>query len=101
MWTLLTRPAAIVTALAIGASLAAETAWAETKLWKDPVSGNWSDGTKWDPPGAPAAGDSVSVTVAGTYAVTLDVNATVALASPWERPPALRPSAWEAAGCSP
>ncbi|RME85977.1 MAG: hypothetical protein D6775_01350, partial [Caldilineae bacterium] len=45
--------------------------------WKDPVSGNWSDPTKWDTGSVPTSSDNVFITVAGSYAVTLDVNAEV------------------------
>jgi RHS repeat-associated protein len=46
--------------------------------WKDPVDGNWSDGSKWvggDPPGP---GDHAIIDAAGTpYVVTLDDGAAV------------------------
>ncbi len=49
-----------------------------TIKWKDPVSGDWSDPTKWDLGRVPTEADDVVIDVAGTYTVTLDTNATVA-----------------------
>lgn len=46
--------------------------------WKNPVSGNWNDPTKWDTDIVPGPSDNVFITVDGTYTVTLNVNATVA-----------------------
>lgn len=48
-----------------------------TKSWAAAVSGLWTDGSKWAPAGAPAAGDDVCIGVDGTYTVTLDGTASV------------------------
>jgi hypothetical protein len=40
--------------------------------WKTATSGNWSDTSKWMPTGAPDTGDNASITIAGSYTVTLD-----------------------------
>ena len=45
--------------------------------WKSAVSGNWSDGTKWDTGVPPSLTDDAVIAVDGTYAVTLDGNITV------------------------
>jgi len=45
--------------------------------WKGAASGNWSDPTKWDTGSVPGSSDDVVIDVAGTYDITLDVNATV------------------------
>src|SRR5215471_1739407 len=60
--------------------ITASTAHAGPKAWTSAVSGNWSDGTKWTPAGAPATGDDVSITVSGatSYTVTLDASPTLA-----------------------
>jgi hypothetical protein len=44
------------------------------KSWTAAVSGDWSDGTKWTPAGAPAGTDDVCITVDGTYTVTLTAS---------------------------
>lgn len=44
--------------------------------WKDPVSGNWNDATKWTA-GVPAPGLPAVVDVPGTYSVTLTADAAV------------------------
>ncbi|MGE0161337.1 MAG: beta strand repeat-containing protein [Gemmatimonadales bacterium] len=45
--------------------------------WTNVLGGNWSDGANWSMGVAPTAADSVVIDLAGTYTVTLDVNATV------------------------
>lgn len=57
--------------------LGAREAVAATITWVGPVSGNWSDTSKWDLGRAPLPGDEVVINVNGTYTVTLDVAATV------------------------
>jgi hypothetical protein len=47
-------------------------------VWKAPVSGNWSTPANWSPARVPGPKDTVSITVPGSYIVTLDVNDTVA-----------------------
>ena len=51
--------------------------FAATNFWVSPVSGNWSDGNKWSRGTAPTADDDISITVAGSYTITLDSNPTV------------------------
>jgi hypothetical protein len=46
--------------------------------WNNPSGGNWSVAGNWSPARVPAKGDTVFITLAGTYTVTLDVNDTVA-----------------------
>jgi hypothetical protein len=46
--------------------------------WKAPVSGNWSAPANWSPARVPGPKDTVSITLPGSYIVTLDVNDTVA-----------------------
>src|SRR5262245_59892763 len=52
---------------------------AGTKTWTSAVDGVWSDNTKWSPPGAPANGEDVVISVSGptNYTVTLDTSPTV------------------------
>src|SRR6476660_4425489 len=40
--------------------------------WKTATSGNWSDASHWIPSGAPDTGDNASITIPGSYTVTLD-----------------------------
>lgn len=55
-------------------------ALAATVSWKDPVNGNWTDGTKWSTGMVPAAGDDVIINASGaSYTVTL--NALVSIVS--------------------
>jgi hypothetical protein len=49
---------------------------AQKITWKDPVGGSWNDPAKWDLNRVPAAGDSVFITAAGDYTVTM-LSATV------------------------
>ena len=42
------------------------------KSWDQPVSGNWSDATKWSPAGVPDATQDVCMTTDGTYTVKLN-----------------------------
>ncbi len=47
--------------------------------WKDPVSGDWTDGTKWTAGVPPGASDLACITATGApYTVTLNANSTVA-----------------------
>ena len=43
--------------------------------WKDPISGNWSDATKWSA-GLPAAGKVAVIDALGSYTVNLDTPVT-------------------------
>ncbi len=57
--------------------LAVPAAQAASKVWNNAAGGNWSTGTNWTPNGAPAAGDDVDITLAGSYTVTLDVSTSI------------------------
>lgn len=46
--------------------------------WSGPVSGNWSDASKWSTGQVPDPTDAVAIDAPGDYQVTLDVDATVA-----------------------
>jgi hypothetical protein len=46
--------------------------------WINAAGGNWSNPANWSPARVPAKGDTVFITLGGTYTVTLDVNDTVA-----------------------
>ena len=40
--------------------------------WKIATSGNWSDPSDWMPNGVPDTGDNASITIPGSYSVTLN-----------------------------
>src|SRR5512143_3493773 len=46
--------------------------------WINAAGGNWSNPANWSPARVPAKGDTVFITLGGTYTVTLDVSDTVA-----------------------
>ena len=80
----------------IAASLALQalcpsSAWAAIS-WINASGGAWSNPSNWDGAVVPGALDSAIVTLAGTYTVTLDVNASVAsLTLGGARPPRSTP----------
>ncbi len=45
--------------------------------WNNPAGGNWGDAGNWIPAGVPGAADDVLITLDGTYAVTLNVAASI------------------------
>jgi hypothetical protein len=47
-------------------------------FWTNAAGGNWSAGANWSTGTPPGPTDTALITLDGTYAVTLDVNATVA-----------------------
>jgi hypothetical protein len=49
--------------------------------WINAAGGNWSVAANWSPARVPVKGDSVFITLGGTYIVTLDVSDTVAFLS--------------------
>jgi hypothetical protein len=64
----------LVRAIAIillGGLLSPSTARAATVTWKDPVSGNWADGTKWSSGSKPGVADDVVIDADGSYVVTV------------------------------
>ncbi len=55
------------------------SATADIVTWINPLGGNWGTAANWSSfPQLPAPTDTVTITSAGTYTVTLDVSATVA-----------------------
>ena len=61
--------------LSLVLSLAAHAA---TKTWNNASGGSWTNASNWTPAGAPGNGDTANLTLAGTYTVSLDGNATLA-----------------------
>lgn len=59
-------------ALAIGS-----VAHAATLTWTNLVGGNWSVAANWNPNQVPGSADNAVITNSGTYAVTLDEDATL------------------------
>ena len=53
------------------------TAHSTTIVWTNTAGGNWSIAANWSPNQVPGSNDTANVTIAGTYAITLDVNANV------------------------
>jgi hypothetical protein len=51
---------------------------AATSVWTNTAGGNWSVTNNWSPNNVPAAGDTVFITNAGTYTVTVDASPTLA-----------------------
>ena len=45
--------------------------------WTNTSGGNWNVAANWSPNQVPAAGDNLFITNSGTYAVTVNANATV------------------------
>lgn len=60
------------------AIVAARECPAATVTWTNAAGGNWSNGANWSTnPLPPQPGDDVVITLAGTYAVTLDTDASI------------------------
>src|SRR5439155_21556577 len=55
------------------------TASADTITWTNSSGGNWSTAANWNSGAGPVPGpaDDAVITLAGTYTVTLDVDATL------------------------
>ena len=71
-----TRLSRFVAALLLAA---ATQAYATNFVWNNPGGGNWSAPTNWSPNGTPGANDSVYISNAGIYTITLDTtNITIA-----------------------
>ncbi|HKF42754.1 MAG TPA: hypothetical protein VKG01_06630, partial [Thermoanaerobaculia bacterium] len=64
-------------ALALAGILGPVTAAAGPIAWKNAVSGNWNTAGNWDPAQVPTSADDVSITLDGTYTVTIDAAASV------------------------
>src|SRR5262244_1153757 len=64
-------------ALALIGVLAPVAASADSIAWKNAVSGNWNTAGNWDPAQVPTSADDVSITLDGTYTVTIDAAASV------------------------
>lgn len=66
----------LLLALGIVAGVSATTRGA-TLTWTNTAGGAWTNAANWSPNQTPTGADQVSITNAGTYTVTLGVNATV------------------------
>jgi len=49
-----------------------------TISWKNAVDGNWDNTGNWNPAQIPGASDTADISLAGTYTVTFNANATIA-----------------------
>lgn len=45
--------------------------------WNNPAGGNWNTASNWNPAAVPGAADHAIISLAGTYTVALDTNATL------------------------
>ncbi len=61
----------LVLALSLGVARSA------TVTWTNVNGGNWSAAANWSPNQTPTASDNAVINTAGSYAVTLDINATI------------------------
>ncbi len=61
------------TAVTVNGPLAGAT----VNAWTNPAGGSWSTAANWSLGRVPIAGDSVVIALAGTYTVSLDVNASI------------------------
>jgi hypothetical protein len=69
------RPLAYITAALLLWSL--PTARANILIWTNSVSGNWATAANWSPNQTPTATNTVIITNAGTYTVTISAAASV------------------------
>ncbi len=51
---------------------AARTAHSASYIWAHPTPGNWNLAANWSPAGVPIAGDTATISPAGTYTVTVN-----------------------------
>jgi hypothetical protein len=58
--------------------IAVSAATTNVVSWTNAAGGNWSTGSNWSTGAPPTSAEAASITLAGTYAVTLDVNTTIA-----------------------
>jgi hypothetical protein len=73
-----TRKTLLALVVAAAANLSPDESRAATVTWLSAVNGNWNDATKWSTnPLPPQPGDDVVISVAGTYTVTLNVDANL------------------------
>ena len=70
------RRTAAAAAFAVFALLVPVAAGATPIAWNAAVSGNWNTPGNWNPAQVPTSADDVSITLAGTYTVTVDVAAS-------------------------
>ena len=78
-WISSTRPPRLFSALAIPIaclSLVALPAEAATRVWLNPVSGNWAVTNNWSGGVVPGSSDNAFITNGGTFTVTVDAGAT-------------------------
>ncbi len=68
---------AVSIALAVALLTIGPTAALAIITWASPVSGDWSDSTKWNPQQVPGPDDIAFINVQGTYTVTIDVDVHV------------------------
>lgn len=61
----------------VGVAAAALPAGAASIFWANAVSGDWSDPLNWNPQQVPGAADFAFINLAGTYTVTMDVDADI------------------------
>jgi len=66
------------TILLVAALTATFSASAEIINWTNIGNGNWSVAANWSPNQVPSTNDTVVITNAGTYTVTLNVSPTLA-----------------------
>jgi hypothetical protein len=66
-----------VIGLAGGIAALTPSAKAADYIWIDAAGGNWNDGGNWDLGSPPGATDNAFITLAGTYTVVFNVDATV------------------------
>jgi hypothetical protein len=55
----------------------AGSARAQVSAWNDASGGAWETNTNWTPSGEPGTSDTVTITTAGTYTITLSSNDTI------------------------
>jgi hypothetical protein len=68
----------VASSLAVTSPSASTAAVTCTRSWAAPVSGSWSDASRWLPRGVPSSSDHVCITTNGTYTVTVAQFGTAA-----------------------
>ena len=72
-----------------------------TISWTNPVSGEWTDATKWSTGVIPGAADDVCITIAGNYTVAMQGSRSVNALTVGAGGPMLVLEAWRLNGTSP